>query len=162
MKLRIARLVSSGFGSGYSPIVSGTTGSLALIPVWFLLTRYLGVDTLTEQVVCALFIALLGCLAVSIVATAEARTQSADAKYDPSFIVVDEWLGMYVSLIGVSTGDWRSIVAAFVLFRIFDIIKPGPVRTVEAIRPPWGVMLDDLLAGIIVVVLLTTLRVALA
>jgi phosphatidylglycerophosphatase A len=68
---------------------------------------------------------------------------------DPSRVVVDEMVGVWISLLAVpSHGHWGYIVGAIGLFRLFDIVKPFGVRRMERIRGGWGVMLDDILAGV--------------
>ena len=66
---------------------------------------------------------------------------------DPQFVVVDEVLGMMITLAGVSLG-WNSILTGFVLFRLFDIFKPWPCNRLETLPGYWGILLDDVAAGI--------------
>ena len=66
---------------------------------------------------------------------------------DPQFVVMDEVLGMMITLAGVSLG-WNSVLTGFVLFRLFDIFKPYPCRRLEALPGYWGILLDDVAAGI--------------
>jgi phosphatidylglycerophosphatase A len=66
---------------------------------------------------------------------------------DPKIVVVDEVVGQWVTLFGLELG-WGGLLAGFLLFRLMDIWKPFPIRRLEAIGGGWGVMLDDLLAGI--------------
>lgn len=66
---------------------------------------------------------------------------------DPQFVVVDEVLGMMITLAGVPLG-WNSVLTGFVLFRLFDIFKPYPCRRLEALPGYWGILLDDVAAGI--------------
>lgn len=74
--------------------------------------------------------------------------QNKSAKIDPGCVVIDEWLGMFVALWGTQSFETQRILAAFVIFRLFDIIKPGPVRWAEKLPREWGIMADDLLAGL--------------
>ena len=68
-------------------------------------------------------------------------------EHDPSRIVIDEWVGQWVAL-SMMPVNIRTGIVAFVAFRIFDIIKPGPVRKMEKIPGGWGIMADDVMAGI--------------
>ena len=72
----------------------------------------------------------------------------AAGKKDPGEIVVDEVLGQWLTLAAVPSYEWKWILAAFVLFRFFDIIKPWPVRKFEALPEGTGIVADDLAAGI--------------
>lgn len=69
-------------------------------------------------------------------------------KKDPGFVVVDEVLGTWLTLAGATTLNWKSYAAAFVLFRLFDIWKPFPVRRFEALPGGVGIVADDLMAGV--------------
>jgi phosphatidylglycerophosphatase A len=134
---RVVILLATGCLVGYSPLVPGTTGTLVAIPIYFLLSRlsslyYLGV--------------LLGAIYVGIWASdrAEVFFQSRDCKY----IVIDEIVGFLVAMFLIPP-TLRNILLGFVLFRAFDIIKPFPIRRVEErVRGGYGVVLDDIIAGI--------------
>jgi phosphatidylglycerophosphatase A len=67
---------------------------------------------------------------------------------DPGPVVIDESLGMLIALTGYAWGDWTHLYAALVLFRFFDIVKPWPIGRLQAIPGAWGVMIDDLAAGL--------------
>ena len=67
---------------------------------------------------------------------------------DPSKVVVDEMVGVWIPLLAVRDGNVYYVLAALILFRFFDILKPFGIRKMEAIGGGWGIMLDDLLAGI--------------
>jgi phosphatidylglycerophosphatase A len=72
--------------------------------------------------------------------------RAAGAK-DPQFVVIDEVAGQLISLIGVPLG-WKTFLAGFILFRVFDIVKPPPVRQLERLPEGTGIVLDDVAAGI--------------
>ena len=128
--------VATGLGSGYSPVAPGTAGSA----VGLLL--YCGVERLTLglQVVVVLTLFALG------VAVAGDVARRAGIE-DPGIVVVDEVVGMWVSLLAL---PFTPIVAlaAFVLFRIMDVFKPFPARQLEDLPAGWGIMADDVMAGI--------------
>jgi len=137
---RLATLLATWFGCGYSPVAPGTAGSAAAIvlaiglqefgsfPVWYF----------------ALFAALLFAPAVwsaGVVATNVGRK-------DPSIVVIDEVIGQWISLASAPRLNWRSYLLAFVLFRLFDIWKPPPARQLEALPGGLGINADDVMAGI--------------
>jgi phosphatidylglycerophosphatase A len=91
-------------------------------------------------VVLALFVTLIGIP----VAT---RVSRASGAKDPQFVVIDEVAGQLVALIGVPLA-WKPFLAGFILFRVFDILKPPPVRQLEALPEGAGIVLDDVAAGL--------------
>jgi phosphatidylglycerophosphatase A len=94
----------------------------------------------------ALLIAILLLLAPAI--WASTRTARLLDRKDPSVVVVDEVLGQWVTLLGATALRWKSFCAAFLLFRLFDIWKPWPVRNFEKLPEGVGIVADDLAAGI--------------
>lgn len=131
-------MIASGLGSGFSPIVSGTVGSAAAILVWFLV--YQGDGAAAWWLIPTYF-------AIGMWAT-QIELHSMPGDPDPSHVVIDEWAGQMIPLLLVERGDYLSIVLAFILFRIFDILKPFPVGAAEELPGALGVMLDDILAGV--------------
>jgi phosphatidylglycerophosphatase A len=133
-----ASLIATWFGTGLAPIASGTWGSLAALPVGWVLQRYLGIGGL---VVGALAATVAGIWAASVIVE-RGRIR------DPGLIVIDEVAGMLVTLIGTPF-TWWGYLMAFLLFRAADIVKPYPANWCDAhIHGGLGVMLDDLVAGI--------------
>lgn len=132
---RIYYFLATGLYSGYSPLAPGTAGSLVLLLI-FLLLPPLSIPVL---LICAFFLFLIGVW----VATKVSREKGED----PSIVVIDEMLGMLVALIGCPR-TLLSVLIAFVLFRFFDIVKPFPVRNAEYLPSGWGIMTDDLVAGL--------------
>lgn len=133
----IARWLATWFGCGASPIAPGTVGSLGTLPLAYVLVNagagtYWGVT---------LGLTLLGTWAAE-------RTAQALGDDDPSSVVIDEVVGTLLAL-GLAGPQVTASIAAFVLFRVFDIAKPGPIDTVQHLRPPGvGIMADDVLAGL--------------
>jgi phosphatidylglycerophosphatase A len=132
----LATFVATGFGSGYSPLAPGTAGSLVgLALFWAVHHLPLAGQVAATVVVFAVGVAAAGHLARRL------RIE------DPGVVVADEVAGMWVSLLGVPLTGVTAI-AGFVLFRIFDVFKPYPARDLERLSGGWGIMCDDVMAGI--------------
>ena len=142
------RLVATFGYVGHMRPASGTWGSAAAIPVAWLL-HLAGGPVLLALATALLFVAGLW---------ASAGFMRATGTHDPSEVVVDEAVGQWIALLPISIGAahagvpftalWPGIVAAFFLFRGFDIWKPGPIGWADRQPGAMGVMLDDVLAGI--------------
>ena len=133
-----AWLFATWFGCGYAPKAPGTAGSLAAILIAWPLA-VLGVDPL-GFVVLSLVLLWPAIQASTIVARES-------GKKDPQIVVVDEVLGQWITLAGAMRLNWRSLVLAFILFRLFDILKPPPIRRIEKLAEGAGIVLDDIGAG---------------
>lgn len=141
MYSRIASLVSSGFGSGYAPQAPGTFGTVAAAFAWLALSWAGVISSLEAQCVYAALTILFGTLAIRL-------SLGATSAKDPQWIVIDEWAGLFVALIGA---DWRmvwQVLLAVILFRVFDISKVGPIRSAERLPGAVGIMADDVVAGV--------------
>lgn len=137
---RVAVILATWFGCGYFPWGPGTMGSLAATLIAAFVELYLGVS---RPVLLCVIIALLW---PSI--WAATRTARLVKREDPRIVVVDEVLGQWVTLLGTAARGWKIYVLAFVLFRLFDIWKPWPVRNFEALPDGVGIVTDDLAAGL--------------
>lgn len=126
------------FGCGYSPVAPGTVGSLAAIVIAWPLSR-LGFTNF-HFLILSLALLYPAIRAATIVATESKRK-------DPQFVVVDEVLGQWFTLAGALRFDFVTFLAAFALFRLFDIWKPPPIRLIEQIPGGAGIILDDMMAG---------------
>jgi phosphatidylglycerophosphatase A len=142
------KLIATVFYIGYLKPAPGTWGSLAALPLgWALYSA--GGAWLVVAATVLLF-------AAGIRATAFMAKETGE--HDPSYVVADEVAGQWIALLPVMFGAtamqadvldlWPGWVAAFVLFRLFDIWKPGPVGWADRMDTPTGVMLDDVIAGI--------------
>jgi phosphatidylglycerophosphatase A len=151
---RFAWWLATGFGSGYLRPAPGTWGSLAGLLAWLLLVG--GVRILGG----ASWLPLAAPAALTLVAVwASDRVVRETALKDPSFIVVDEWAGVWFALtpllftVTLQPQPWAlwaaRLVAPFMLFRLFDIWKPGVVNTAQRLPGGWGVVMDDVLAGLL-------------
>ncbi len=145
---RAAALIGTWFGAGFLP-APGTAGSVAAILIAVALHSYLGI--------CQLGIGLMAAGLFLPGVWASTRVSRDRNLKDPQIVVVDEVLGQWVTLVGAATLNWKSFLAAFVLFRLFDIWKPYPIRKLEKLPEGWGVVMDDILAGVYGAVLLRLL-----
>ncbi len=136
----IARLISTWFYSGYAPVGPGTAGSLAAVAIAWVLHTYAGVPARGFAVM-AVVLAIPGTWAADVTA------REAGLK-DPQMVVVDEVVGQWITLAGATQLNWKSWVAAFLLFRLFDIWKPPPVRQLERLPGGVGIVADDAMAGV--------------
>ena len=135
----VATVVATAGGAGYWPWGPGTAGSLVGVLIAWLLARQL--DWATGWPL----------LPLTIVATwpgVWASTVAAGERKDPQFIVIDEVLGVWLTMAGATALNGKAWALGFVLFRIFDIVKPWPVRRFEALPRGWGIVADDLMAGV--------------
>jgi len=141
------RLLASCFGLGWLPLAPGTWGSLPPVVV-FALMRHFGTSTVVTSIVMAA-LALAGCVVCVKFAPA---AMAATSKTDPREVVADEFAGQAVTFIpigAVPAGQiWTTVVLGFLLFRLFDIAKPWPIRKLEKLPKSWGILADDLLAGV--------------
>jgi phosphatidylglycerophosphatase A len=142
---RLALIWGTGFGTGYSPVVSGTVGTLVGIPLYLVLHRFT-FGLCAPAAGLALYLAVTAALFLSGVAAANRLEQRFRAK-DPSQVVVDEVVGYLVAACAIDPSV-AAVSLTFVLFRIFDIIKPFPARRSERLPGGWGIMVDDLWAGL--------------
>lgn len=134
-----------GFGSGLLPGAPGTFGTLTAIPI-YLLIRPLPLDWYLGLLLLMFLAGIWAC----------GKTARELKTHDPASIVWDEIIGFLLTMTAAPPG-WPWILAGFVLFRIFDILKPWPVRVLDQkVGGGVGIMLDDLLAGAIAWVILQT------
>ena len=136
----LARTIATWFGAGYAPTAPGTAGSLAAIAVAWVVHHYTGVQWGSFA-----YMAML----LFPVAVWSAHTVSRTIGLeDPQIVVVDEVVGQWLTLAGAATLNWKSWLAAFALFRLFDIWKPFPIRKMERLPGGLGIVADDALAGV--------------
>ena len=136
--------VGTFFGVGLLRPGPGTYGSIAALLLWFGAAHamHLGDSGLVVgTVVAAVLVTAVGIPAATIVARESGRK-------DPGFVVIDEVSGQLIALIAIPA-DWKHAIAALLLFRLFDIWKPPPVRQLERLPKGTGIMLDDVAAGVL-------------
>ncbi len=144
--------IALGFGSGLFPKAPGTAGSLVALLLWFLLLMKL-------HWLAQIGVIVLAC-ALGVWASAWAIKQIRIS--DPGYIVWDEFVGMWIALLALPGGIiWPFI--AFIMFRLFDVFKPWPVSWADRqVKGAWGVMLDDILAGLLAALSIQAIALALA
>jgi phosphatidylglycerophosphatase A len=143
-KTRWAWAVGTWFGAGLLKPGPGTYGSVAAMLLWMAAAHgfHTGAVALAAGTAAAALAAtLIGIPAATIVARESGRE-------DPGCVVVDEVAGQWIALIATRP-DWTHAVLALVLFRLFDIWKPWPIRKLEALPEGTGIMLDDVAAGVL-------------
>ena len=134
---RAVLFLATGFFIGTVPVAPGTFGSIIGLPICYLISR---LNILPAVICTVLFI----CFAIWIAAAAEEVFKKKDA----GEIVIDEIAGLIVTFIGLPF-TLKTMIAGFIIFRVFDILKPFPIRTFEKkVAGGFGVVLDDVLAGI--------------
>ena len=140
MRVKLAKLIATWFGCGYSPKAPGTAGSVAALAIGIVLHEYAGFGQLQ--------FAVLALVTLIPAVWAAGVTAAATGIEDPQFVVIDEVIGTWIALAGALRYNWGTYLAALALFRLFDIWKPAPVRQLEALPGGWGINLDDVMAGI--------------
>ena len=146
--------IATFFGTGYLKPGPGTWASMAAALLW------LGAVLVFHPPRAGLFCALLAGITVTIALGVPAATivERESGRHDPGFVVIDEVIGQWVALFGCP-GDWAHGLIALILFRLFDITKPFPIRRLERLPAGWGIVFDDVGAGLYALVVATLLRI---
>ena len=130
-------LLAFGFGSGLSPKAPGTMGTLAAIPLWWLLAQL----PLTSYLIVVSIAAVVG-IAIC------GRAADQMGVHDHGGIVWDEFVGFWIAMAALPI-TWQSVILGFVLFRVFDIFKPWPISWLDKrVSGGFGIMIDDVIAGL--------------
>ncbi|MCV2883217.1 phosphatidylglycerophosphatase A [Aestuariibacter sp. AA17] len=131
-------LLALGFGTGLAPLMPGTVGTLAAFPLIWLAVTYLSLTGFVTATIAASLVGIYLC----------GKTAIDMEVHDHSGIVWDEVAGMMIAMIAVPF-TWKHAIVAFVLFRIFDIIKPWPISYFDKhVHGGFGIMIDDIIAGL--------------
>lgn len=128
--------LSTCFRIGYLPLAPGTWGSAAALIAWRLLPEM----ELFRLTLIIIVVFLVGVICSTIISEREQDS-------DPSHIVIDEWAGMWLALLMIPN-EWVWLGIAFALFRAFDILKVYPANRFEKFPGGWGIMMDDVVAGL--------------
>lgn len=139
--------IGTFFGTGLLKPGPGTWSSLATTLIWFGLGR-----TLPSTTRLPVHFALLA-LATALGIPAATRIARALGKKDPGIVVIDETAGQLLTLLGAPL-NWQSMLVGLILFRVFDIIKPFPIRRLEKLPEGTGIVVDDLGAGLYALLLM--------
>lgn len=144
----MSNLIATVFGVGHLKPAPGTWGSFAALPLFWVLHQ---LGSWPLALAATILVTFIGAWAIR-------RETEGKADHDPSEIVIDEVAGQWVALLPVSIGAaaagsdvlalYPGWISSFILFRLFDIWKPGPVGWADRRNDPWGVMLDDIIAGV--------------
>ncbi len=139
----LAAWIATFGGLGYFPVAPGSVGAAAGIAAVVALSR-LPIPTVWVS-------ALVGITAAVIFAAGVPAATGAEDYFrrkDPGHVVIDEVVGQMLALLANPRPSWKGLVAAYLLFRIIDVIKPFPARRLEHLKGGWGIMLDDVAAGV--------------
>ncbi len=142
--MRIARFIASGFGTGHAPFAPGTVASVAAVAVGAAL----------------LWLSPLALALAALAATIGGffAIRRAGVSGDPGWVVIDEFAGQWIAMLALPRPGIPGLVAAFILFRVFDIAKPGPVGWADRQGGAAGIMADDVIAGMIAALILSIVR----
>jgi phosphatidylglycerophosphatase A len=131
-----AWVLSLWFGCGLTPIAPGTAGTLGAVPLYLVIAPF------------GRWWTAAAALAITWMAIAvSSRVAALHGTKDPQFVCVDEVAGVFVTWLGAPFG-WKATIAGFVLFRVFDTWKPFPARRAERLPLGYGIVLDDVVAGV--------------
>ena len=137
-----ATLVATFFGIGHAKPGPGTWASVATVILWYFASSAIPpASRVWSTIVAAAAVTLIGIPAAT-------RVARGSGLKDPQFVVIDEVAGQLVALIAVPL-VWKSFLAGLILFRVFDILKPFPIRRLERLPEGTGIMVDDLGAGLL-------------
>jgi phosphatidylglycerophosphatase A len=142
--MKLARFIAAGFGTGYAPVAAGTVASAAAL--------------LTGAALLQLSPLALAIAALLATIGGTAAVELAGVEGDPGWVVIDEFAGQWITLLGLARPTVSGLIAAFLLFRLFDITKLGPVGWADRQHGPFGIMADDVIAGIIAAIVLFLVR----
>jgi phosphatidylglycerophosphatase A len=144
--LTFARFIAGGFGTGFSPLAAGTVASVVAV-----LTGA-GLMTVSPWAV--------PLAAAAAVFGGYAAVRHARVVGDPGWVVIDEFAGQWITLLALSRPSIPGLLLAFLLFRLFDITKLGPVGWADRQHGAFGIMADDVIAGVIAAGFLYAARLA--
>ncbi|CCQ09350.1 Phosphatidylglycerophosphatase A [Pseudoalteromonas luteoviolacea B = ATCC 29581] len=131
------QFLALGYGLGLAPKAPGTVGTLGALPFIFLTTSW----PILAQVIVAVLFSVVGIWACG-------KTAKDLGVHDHPAIVWDEVAGFFITMMFVPL-SWQTLLTGFLLFRFFDIVKPGPIKILDKrLKGGWGIMADDILAGI--------------
>jgi len=146
----VAVWIATFAGAGYSPFAPGTAGSAVgiVVVVGLSLLRW-------PPIRASAMLALVAMLLFAVGVWAAGRAEDYFGRTDPGQVVIDEVVGQILTFLLLPQAGYLWLAAGFLLFRIFDILKPFPARQAERIPRGWGIMVDDVVAGLYAMAVLT-------
>jgi phosphatidylglycerophosphatase A len=144
--------IATGLGSGYFPLAPGTAGS-ALGLVLVIAFRQTSLRPPWLAICLAAFTGLLFLVGV----WSAGKAEKVFGRVDPGQVVIDEVAGQIITFVATPRVAWKGLILGFILFRALDIIKPFPARRAERFSGGWGIMVDDLVAGLYSLIVLVVL-----
>ena len=128
-------IIGTGFGAGFAPVAPGTAGSLLALIIYYFFPLN---SSIWIIIICLTFI--FGVISASAI-------ERYMEKEDPGLVVIDEMIGQWIALLFLPV-NYFTLGGAFLLFRLFDIFKPFPINQSQKLKAGWGIMIDDVIAGI--------------
>ncbi|MBW7848391.1 MAG: phosphatidylglycerophosphatase A [Bacteroidales bacterium] len=143
--MRKHRLIATMLGVGYFPVAPGTAGSMAGVVILFLTNMFLHYLGGAQPAILLINVAMT--LIVFFIGAYSIKKLETIWEHDASKIVIDEVIGVWIAAYALPP-HWKYYLAALLLFRFFDIVKPMFIKRIDVMQNHWSVMLDDVLAGI--------------
>lgn len=138
------QFLASGFGSGMSPVAPGTMGTLMALPLWALFASYLPLWGYILLIIIAGLVGIIICQ----------KASDELGVHDHGGIVWDEFVGLWITML-FSPISWTTAIFGFLFFRFFDVLKPWPIKVIDAkVAGGFGIMFDDVIAGIFALITL--------
>jgi phosphatidylglycerophosphatase A len=153
-KTKWAWTVATFFGAGLGKPGPGTWGSVAAVLLWAAYAKF--IHPAPKVLLFVLLAGIVLAIVVGVPAASIAARES--GRKDPQFVVIDEVAGQWIALL-FSPFDLRHALIALILFRLFDIIKPFPARQLESLPEGWGIVFDDVAAGLYALGVASLLRI---
>lgn len=142
--MNVARFIAAGFGTGWAPLAPGTVASAAAV--------------LTGALMILVSPLVLALAAVLATVGGFIAVERANVKGDPGWVVIDEFAGQWITLLALARPTAISLIVAFILFRVLDITKLGPIGWADRQHGTFGIMADDIIAGAIGAAILIGVR----
>ena len=135
--------IATSLGAGYFPVAPGTAGSIVGLALVLALRQ-----TSLRSLGLGISLAAMAAVVFAVGVWSAGKAEKAFGRVDPGQVVIDEVLGQMITFIATPRISRVGLIAGFILFRIFDIVKPFPARRCERFPGGWGIMLDDGVAGL--------------
>ena len=144
--------VATGLGAGYFPVAPGTAGSAVGLALVIALRQ-----TSLQPHELTLCLAALTLSLFILGVWSAGKAEKTLGRVDPGQVVIDEVVGQIITFLATPKASWVGMVAGFILFRAFDVVKPFPAQQAERFPGGWGIMLDDVVAGLYSLIVLLIL-----